>query len=570
MSSQIVSVKPALAQRYGGVAWRGTRTETTETRRPLPIGVPIIALLLGLGFAIYSVTHGWATLYNDSQSHLDIARHVTDGLTPGLAQLGSIWLPLPQLLMAPLTAIDALWHSGIAGTIVSGIAFVYSAVRIFSLVEELTGKRAAAWCAFIIYVTNLNLLYLQTTALDETLMLACIVGAAFHMIRWTRTRSMGDLALAGVATFLGTLTRYDAWAMFLAEIAVVAIWSKLHDRRGHSMQANALFFGFIGGYGIVIWFLYNFVIFHDPLYFLHSTYSAETQQAYQLQTGYLPTKGHITTSAATLGWAIADTVGVAVVGAAVLGLLMMVFRRGKPLQRNLAVMAILGAPIVLNVATLFVGQTTIRTPQLPPHQMFNLRYGLEALPLIAVAAGCVAAYLRGALAPVPLIAAGAAVLLMASATPVALAEGQHGASGFGRDQAAAVAGYLHANYTGGRILADDGSSAVAPLIFMSGLNLREFVTAGFHPYYENALSDPSDNVAWVLVSSRDQIEGKMNAFPWRFVNFRLVYHKLQNADVINLYQRIAPVAPTARATAPASGGPSLATHHPASTTGRFR
>jgi hypothetical protein len=171
---------------------------------------------------------------------------------------------------------------------------------------------------------------------------------------------------------------------------------------------------------------------------------------------------------------------------------------------------------------------------------------------------------------VPLIAAGAAVLLMASATPVALAEGQHGASGFGRDQAAAVAGYLHANYTGGRILADDGSSAVAPLIFMSGLNLREFVTAGFHPYYENALSDPSANVEWVLVSSRDQIEGKMSAFPSRFVNYRLVYHKLQNADVINLYQRIPPAEQKAGTTAHPPTGPSLATQHPALPTGRFR
>jgi uncharacterized membrane protein len=540
MSSQIVSVRPALAQRYGGVAWRGTRTETTETRRPLPIGVPIISLLLGLGFALYSVTHGWATVYNDSQSHLDIARRVTDGLTPGLAQLGSIWLPLPQLLMAPLAAIDALWHSGIAGSIVSGLAFVYSAIRIFSLAEELTGKRAAAWCAFIVYVTNLNLLYLQTTALDETVMLACLVGAAYHLIRWTRTRGMGELALAGVATFLGTLTRYDGWAVFMAAVVVIAVWSKLHDRRGNSVQANSLFFFFIGGYGIAMWFLYNLMIFHDPLYFLHSTYSAEAQQQIQLQTGNLPTKGHITTSAATLGWAIADVTSLAVIGAAALGLLMMVFRRGKALHRNLAVLAILSAPVVLNVLTLFVGQTTIRTPQLPPHQMFNLRYGLEALPLIAICAGSVAAYLRGALAPVPLIAAGAAVLLMASATPVALAEGQHGASGYGRVLELDVAAYLRAHYTGGRILADDGSSGVAPLIFMSGLNLREFVTAGAHPYYEEALSDPAANVEWVLLSSRDQIDDHVNAFPSRFVHFKMVFQRkhTENTDVINLYQRI--------------------------------
>ncbi|HYL70409.1 MAG TPA: hypothetical protein VEY89_03810, partial [Candidatus Dormibacteraeota bacterium] len=365
-------------------------------------------------------------------------------------------------------------------------------------------------------------------------------GAAYHMIRWTRTRGMGDLALAGIATLLGTLTRYDAWAMFLAEIVVVFAWTKLHDRRGHSVQANTLFFVFLGGYGIAMWFLYNLVIFHDPLYFLHSTYSAQAQQQYQLRTGYLPTKGHITTSVATLGWAIADIVGPAVAIVGALGALLMCFRRGKQLHRNLAVMAILGAPIALNLFTLYVGQTTIRTPQLPPHQMFNLRYGLEALPFLAVCAGSIAARFKGRLAIVPLVAAGAASLMMAQASPVALAEGMTGASGFGRAQAQEVALYLKAHYTGGRILADDGSSAIAPLIFMSGLDLREFVTAGFHPYYENAKADPAGSVAWVLASSRDQIEGEMQFFPSRYVQYRLVYHVLQNTDVINLYERINP------------------------------
>ncbi|MBV9099516.1 MAG: glycosyltransferase family 39 protein [Candidatus Dormibacteraeota bacterium] len=549
--TQLVGVRPGavagthvLERRYNWNAWRGLETQSAAKRLPVP--VPAIAILLGFAWAFYSVTHGWATLYNDSESHLDIARHITDGLTPGLAQLGSIWLPLPQLLMAPLVTIDQLWHSGIAGSIVSGLAFVYASVRIFSLAEELTGKRVAAWCTFAVFVTNLNLLYLQTTALDETVMLACFIGAAYHMVRWTRTRGMGDIALAGIATMLGTITRYDAWAMFLAEIAVVVLWTKLHDRRGHSTQANTLLFVFIGGYGIAMWFLYNLLIFHDPLYFLHSTYSAQAQQQYQLRTGYLPTKGHLTTSVATLGWAIADIVGPTVLVAGAVGALLMLFRRRDALHRNLAVMAILGAPIALNVFTLFVGQTTIRTPQLPPHQMFNLRYGLEALPFLAVCAGSMAARFKGSLTVVPLIAAAAASLMMAQATPVALAEGMTGASGFGRQQAQEVASYLKAHYTGGHILADDGSSAIAPLIFMSGIDLREFVTAGFHPYYENAKADPAGNAAWVLESSRDQIEGEMQFFPSRYVQYKLVYHVLQNTDVINLWERIgpAPAPPT--------------------------
>jgi hypothetical protein len=36
--------------------------------------------------------------YNDSISHLNMARLVIDNLKPGLAQIGSVWLPLDHLL----------------------------------------------------------------------------------------------------------------------------------------------------------------------------------------------------------------------------------------------------------------------------------------------------------------------------------------------------------------------------------------------------------------------------------------------------------------------------------------
>ena len=37
----------------------------------------------------------------------------------------------------------------------------------FSIAEDWLGSRLAAWCAFAVYATNLNLLYVQTTALTE-------------------------------------------------------------------------------------------------------------------------------------------------------------------------------------------------------------------------------------------------------------------------------------------------------------------------------------------------------------------------------------------------------------------
>ena len=90
-----------------------------------------------------------------------IARHVTDGLQIGLAQLGSVWLPLPHILLAPLVAVNWMWHSGAAGAIVGGCCFIYSAVRIYSLVYELTNSRVGASCAFSVYALNFNILYLH-------------------------------------------------------------------------------------------------------------------------------------------------------------------------------------------------------------------------------------------------------------------------------------------------------------------------------------------------------------------------------------------------------------------------
>jgi hypothetical protein len=536
MSEAVISGAPGL---IGGLQlekrWslrESARQRSSEWVRPLPLAVPIIAVALAIAATLFSATHGWLTLYNDARTHLDIARRVTDGLTPGLAQLGSVWLPLPQLLMAPLTAVEALWHSGAAGAIVSGAAFVYSSVRMFSLTEALTGHRLAAWCAFAVYVTNLNLLYMQSTALDESLMLACLVAAAYHLTRWTHSHGVGDLVIVGIATFLGTLTRYDGWGMFAAAGIVVAVWTKLHNRQEGVVQANSLLYLFIGGYGIGLWLLYNLVIFHDPLYFIHSTYSAQAQQAEWAQLGYLPTKGSVVQSAITLGWAIADDAGIAVIVAAVLGAAcMLLFKPKATVLRRVAILAVLASPIAFNLLALFIGQTTIRVPQLRPFQIFNLRYGLESLPLLAVCAGSAAIVIKGALARIPAIAVACSLsLLMVSATPITLAEGLYGVSSYANKEVVAASAFIDHHYHGGHILADDFQAG--PFIFGSGLTLREFVTVGFHPYYENAMAHPADNVRWIVTYTGDSIYDAVRMHPQRFSQYKLVFQ----AAPISLYE----------------------------------
>ena len=517
-----MSVDARLAWRASPRTVASPRAHRAAARTGTPGAVLLVAAGAALLSMLVSLTHGWPTLYNDAAAHLDIARRITDGLTPGLTQVGSVWLPLPQLLMAPLSTVDWLWHTGLAGAIVGAAAFVYSTVRIFGLTHEVTGSRRAAWASLAVWVTNLNLLYMQTTPLDEMVMIACTVGAVYHLARWMRSSSLSELALAGAVTFLGTLTRYDGWALILAEAAVVAIWSGLNLRRRGLVQANVLMILSIGGYGIVLWLVYNLVIFQDPLYFLHSGYSAQAQQVQQLQIGMLPTKGQVGTSVATLGWAVLDVAGVAVVTCAVLGAALLLLRgRARTTARNAALLAVLIAPVAFNVVTLVLGQTTVRVPQMAPFHVFNVRYGLEAMPFLALGAGSLAAFLPGRLRTAPMLAAAFTMITMVIATPITLSEGMHGDSVANVPQETAAAAFLKANYHGGRILADD--SLDSPMLFHTGFGLSEFVTVGFHPYYERALAAPAGNVRWVVVFAGDAIDAQMHRHPDRFVRFVPVF-----------------------------------------------
>src|SRR5579885_2071922 len=89
----------------------------------------------------YCFQHGYTLYYGDAEAHLNIARRVLDSRTPGPEQLGTVWLPLPHLLMIPFAGRDEWWQSGIAGAIPSAACFVIAgmflyaaALRVFSSV----------------------------------------------------------------------------------------------------------------------------------------------------------------------------------------------------------------------------------------------------------------------------------------------------------------------------------------------------------------------------------------------------------------------------------------------------
>ena len=176
----------------------------------------------------WSWRHGAMLNYGDAVAHLHIARRVLDSHRPGLSQLGSVWLPLPHLLMIPLVAVYAWWANGIAGMIPSALAYVAGCAGVYRLARNWL-RPSAATVALIFFALNPNLLYMQTTAMTEPLFLCEMIWLAVWLVEWRRAlgidetraaRLFGCIALVRVAA---VFTRYDGWILALIAWTSVGI-----------------------------------------------------------------------------------------------------------------------------------------------------------------------------------------------------------------------------------------------------------------------------------------------------------------------------------------------------------
>src|SRR6266550_9085870 len=95
-----------------------------------------LAAAVSIAAFFYYLRHGDLLLYGDAVAHINIARRVFDSQTPGPLQLGTVWLPLPHILMMPFIVSRWMWQTGIGGAIPSMIAYLLSGIGIFLLVRE--------------------------------------------------------------------------------------------------------------------------------------------------------------------------------------------------------------------------------------------------------------------------------------------------------------------------------------------------------------------------------------------------------------------------------------------------
>jgi hypothetical protein len=481
--------------------------------------------------ALWSWKHDAMLNYGDAVAHLHIARRVIDSHYPGLTQLGSVWLPLPHLLLVPFVAVYSWWANGIAGAIPSSLAYLAGCAGLYRLARFWISPAAAA-VALAFFAANPNLLYLQTTAMTEPLFLCELIWSVVWLVEWrlslggdsNRTaRLLWKIAIVLVAAIF---TRYDGWVLaFLAWISVGVVLL----RRGEVASRTYWLATALVVAAPVTWFVYNGVVFGDWLYFARGPYSAKAIELRTATPGSGPPHPGwhspwvsliFFTKTAELD-AAAAAWGNKLLAMTVLGTI-----GGWVVPRHKAIqwVFLLWLPVLFYAYSVAYGSVPIFLPVWWPHSWYNTRYGMEMLPAFALGLGFLAQFILAAVREFkPYWARYAAALLFALAGwnawqvlregPLTYIEGTKNIESRRQleEQIPPVLRTLLASRSGEPVLME--TSVFPEIVALTGIPLRQTINESDRDFYSDALAAPAAKAAIVLAFDGDDVDRAVKAHP---------------------------------------------------------
>lgn len=501
-------------------------TQRQEASLTLALGFVSIAALL------WYYAHQQILLYGDAVAHINIARRVLDTRSwlSSFFQLGTVWLPLPHILMLPFVWNKTLWMSGIAGSIASMGAYVLGGLGIFRLVRA-RASRTAAYLAAAIYALNPNLLYMQTTAMNEPLYLAFFIWAIVYFDEWLRglsgnpEDSMGGRAPeralegCGIALAGGAATRYDGW-FFGALLGALVLWTFAHwwratpdTTRRRRMTRSLVEFLLLNALVPVFWLAYNHRVSGHAMDWANGPYSAKAIAERTTQRGAAPYPGrdHVITAGLYFVKAAKLNVGAARWGDALFVLALLGTAVALWRFRQYRTWLLLWVPLLFYALSIAYGSVPIFVPAWWPFSYYNVRYGLELLPVFAVFPALAGVFLAEfADRPMKktliwsvlgLMVAGSYLSVWAE-TPITLKEAQVNA----RSRVIledALARFLASLPPSATLLMYQGEHVGA--LQEAGIPLRHVITEVNHPDWEWALLDPARRADFIIAFKGDPV-----------------------------------------------------------------
>jgi len=380
------------------------KEDQTRRQREAWIAAAIAGCASLIAF-LYYFYRGEILLYGDAVAHINIARRVIDSREPGIAQLGTVWLPMPHILQLPFIWMDPLWRTGSGGSIPSMIAYVLGAVGIFRLLRART-TAYTAWVGFAIFAGNPSLLYMQSTAMTESIFLGAMIWSAFYADEFRRALfppayGYGVSAVipawraverCGMCLGVAIFTRYDGWVyaaiVGLLNITIFIRWYQTQTASPQLRRVSRSLASFIVFCALlpVFWLAHNYHISQRPLDWFNGPYSAKAIEARTSHPGSPPYPGKNSVKVATQYFIKSALMNMSeaktapwILALALFGTFIVVTHTGR-----YGAFLLFWIPLPFYAYSVAFGSVPIFLPTWWPYSYYNVRYGLELLPMFAV------------------------------------------------------------------------------------------------------------------------------------------------------------------------------------------
>lgn len=240
----------------------------------LPLSVAVVGIVTS-SLLLYSHDRYVLLYYGDSVSHLVGSRKIVDWENPGFEQIGTVWLPLPHILLLAPSLIDHLFTTGLAGTMVSLPSLALTTLLLYRIIRDHnmppSKDNRMAYLLALLYAFNPNIMYLGLVAMTEAPFMLFLVASAYYFQRWLLHGSIACLLLSSSFISLATLSRYESWFIPIFLILALIYARYRSNIKGPSLQ-HILLSTSLSISGIVIWLSWNYYMYGDPLEFSNAEY----------------------------------------------------------------------------------------------------------------------------------------------------------------------------------------------------------------------------------------------------------------------------------------------------------
>jgi hypothetical protein len=484
---------------------------------------------------------GLTTVSNEAILHVDTARSVVDGRQSGLRQLGGVTPPLHQLLSLPFVLNSWMWHSGLAGSIVSMAAFVAAAVIMYRLAIELKLSKYAALITASVFALNVNMLYLQATPLNVSLYLAAVLLSLLFLVHYINTDNAAYLAFSSIAAVLQIADGYGGWLIAAVELCTVIYYAYVVRKHTAKETLGVVSLYVIPiVYAILAWLLWNFFLYGNPLHgFIDMYHSVNRISSLHGMNGktYMTRAWRI---AKELALSILENAGVIVTAVGMLGWLVYIcFEKSKQAVKWTTLIVLLSIVLTGYVA-LVLGMATLHVPafHINPMQMLvgtysNAEYGIVALPLIALGFGFLATKLRKGAFLLAVVVLLQGILLLHSGV-VTVAEADTSKNTPTNQDIANVLSH--------EVTQDQGvlisQASFGSIIFSSHVDLHNFITENDVHEWSYALSNPYPYAQWIVMANASTGDPVHTALVTKERNLFLKYYTVvYSGKQATLYER---------------------------------